>query len=139
MTREIPGRGKSRVLPVLPSGRWFPKTLSQLVAEANERIGVGRPMNYRPEPTAFGLLDVVLGGGMRPGELVPVGGWQGTGKTVFALQVARSIVFSGVARVCYGCFERDEEYLFNRLICLESVDAILPRIATARTSPTKRK
>lgn len=111
--REIPGEGRSRTLLVLPSGRWFLKTLSQLVAEANERIGVGQLKNYRPVSTAFGLLDVVLGGGVRPGELVPVGGRQGTGKTVFALQVARNIALSGEARSCYVCFEHDEQYLFK--------------------------
>ena len=76
MTREIPGRGKSRVLPVLPSGRWFPKTLSQLVAEAIERIGVGQVKNYRPMSTCFDHMDDETSGLLRSGKSVLVEGRQ---------------------------------------------------------------
>ena len=126
MVREISGGGKPRILPVLPLGLCFPKMLSQLVAEADERIAIGQLKGYRPVPTGFDPLDDTLGGGLRPGELILVGGRQGIGKTIFALQVARNIALSGEARSCYVCFEHDEEYLFNRLICLESVESLPP-------------
>lgn len=124
--REIPGEGRSRILLVLPSGRWFLKTSSQLVAEANERIGVGQLKNYRPVPTGFDFLDTVLGGGLRSGEVILLGGRQGIGKTIFSLHVARNIALSGEAGSCYVWFEHDGEYLFNRLICLESVETLPP-------------
>ncbi|MCL5960216.1 MAG: hypothetical protein M1358_13050 [Chloroflexi bacterium] len=128
MLREIQGGGKPRILPVLPLGLCFPKALSQVVAEADERIAIGQLKGYRPVPTGFAPLDIVLGGGLRPGELILVGGRQGIGKTIFALQVARNIALSGEARICYVCFEHDEEYLFNRLVCLESVDSLPPTL-----------
>ncbi|MDA8188234.1 MAG: hypothetical protein M0T85_08845 [Dehalococcoidales bacterium] len=126
MMREIPGGGRPRILPVLPLGLCFPKMLSQVVAEADERIAIGQLKGYRPVPTGFDPLDDILGGGLRPGELTLVGGRQGIGKTIFALQVARNIAASDEARSCYVCFEHDEEYLFKRLICLESVDSLPP-------------
>ncbi len=126
--REIPGGGKPRILPVLPLGLCFPKTVAQVGAEADERIAVGQLKGYRPVPTGFDPLDGVLGGGLRPGELTLVGGRQGIGKTIFALQVARNIALSGEARSCYVCFEHDEEYLFNRLVCFESVDFLPPTL-----------
>lgn len=117
---------KPKILPVLPLGLSFPKTLSDVVAEADERILMGQLKGYRLIPTCFDPLDEMLGGGLRPGELILVGGRQGVGKTIFALQVARNIARSGEARSCYVCFEHDEDYLLNRLICLESVESLPP-------------
>lgn len=126
MTRGIAGDSKPKPMPVLPLGLSFPKTLSEVVAEADERILLGQLKGYRPIPTGFDPVDVALGGGLRPGELILVGGRQGIGKTIFALQVARNIALSGEARSCYVCFEHDAEYLFNRLVCFESVEALPP-------------
>ena len=68
---------------------------------------------------------------MRPGELMLIGGAQGTGKTTMALQIARNIAASGQAGVLYLCFEHDEPYLLNRLIALESALAHMPQKAGA--------
>ncbi len=65
-----------------------------------------------------------------PGELLLIGGAQGTGKTTMAVQMARNMRLGGQANVLYICFEHDEEYLLNRLIAMESVLA-----APARTRP----
>ena len=71
-------------------------------------------------------LDRMLGGGIRPGELMLIGGAQGTGKTTMALQMARNVAASGQAYVLYVCFEHDDADLLNRLIALESVLPHLP-------------
>lgn len=126
MIRESNGNGRLKMLPVLPLGLSYPTTLSEVVADADKRIATGQLKDYRPIPTGFHPLDQVLGGGLHLGELILIGGRQGVGKTIFALQVARNIALSGDARTCYICFEHDEEYLFNRLICLESVDSLPP-------------
>ncbi len=43
-------------------------------------------------PTGFTPLDDVLNGGLRPGELLVIGGPFGVGKTIWGLQVARNAV-----------------------------------------------
>jgi energy-coupling factor transporter ATP-binding protein EcfA2 len=73
------------------------------------------------------LLDKTIGGGLRPGELLLIGGAQGTGKTTMALQMARNVASSGQANVLYICFEHEEQYLLNRLVALESALAHLPQ------------
>lgn len=124
MRKETASGHKPAPLPVLPLGLSFPKALSQVVAEADAHIVAGQLKGYRPVPTGFKLLDDLIGGGLRPQELILIGGPQGVGKTVFALQVARNVALSGRARSCYVCFEHDEEYLFKRLVCFESVESV---------------
>ena len=64
--------------------------------------------------------------GLRAGELLLIGGAQGTGKTTMALQMARNVASGGQANVLYICFEHEEQYLLNRLIAMESALAHLP-------------
>ena len=71
-------------------------------------------------------MDKTIGGGLRAGELLLIGGAQGTGKTTMALQMARNVASGGQANVLYICFEHDELYLLNRLIAAESALAHLP-------------
>ena len=73
------------------------------------------------------MLDKTIGEGLRPGELLLIGGAQGTGKTTMALQMARNVASSGQANVLYICFEHEEQYLLNRLIAMESLLAHLPQ------------
>jgi replicative DNA helicase len=68
----------------------------------------------------------MLGGGLRPGELMLIGGAQGTGKTTMALQMARNIAASGQAYVLYVNFEHDDADMLNRLIAMESALPHLP-------------
>ena len=84
---------------------------------------------YQPVPLGFTPLDKTIGGGIRAGEMLLIGGAQGTGKTTMAVQMARNIVMSGLASVLYICFEHDEEYLLNRIIAQESVLPSLPNRA----------
>lgn len=78
-----------------------------------------------PLPTGFMPLDEVIGGGLRAGELVVLGGPSGVGKTIFALQLARNVARSeSGAHALYICYEHEPDHLLTRLICLESADLL---------------
>jgi replicative DNA helicase len=68
--------------------------------------------------TGFDPLDDVLGGGIRHGELVLLGGKPGAGKTIAALQWARTMAQQGVVAV-YLCYEHDDITLLSRLLACE--------------------
>jgi replicative DNA helicase len=70
-------------------------------------------------PTGFGLLDTYLGGGLRGGQLAILGGPYGTGKTAFALQLARHAASIGQGAV-FLSYEHDPTTLLERLITVES-------------------
>jgi replicative DNA helicase len=91
-----------------------------------DKVSAGAVDQYQPVPLGFTPLDKTIGGGLRAGELLLIGGAQGTGKTTMAVQMARNIVLGGQASVLYICFEHDEEYLLNRIIAMESVLSSLP-------------
>jgi replicative DNA helicase len=93
--------------------------LSVLAGFAN-KLGSAVANEYEPIPFGFSPLDKSLGGGIRAGEMILIGGAQGTGKTTMSLQMARNIAASGAANVLYVCFEHDEEYLLNRMMSMES-------------------
>lgn len=76
-----------------------------------------------PIPTGFNPLDKALDGGMRPGELVVLGGADGIGKTIAALQMARNIVTTQPDLYAfYLTYQHTATHLVNRLVCLESVN-----------------
>ncbi|MGI5837881.1 MAG: DnaB-like helicase C-terminal domain-containing protein [Chloroflexota bacterium] len=87
-----------------------------------ERVDAGDLEGISPVPLGFDPLDEALGGGVRPGELVLIGGGHGVGKTTLALQMARNIAASGEASCLFVSYEDDEESLAQRLIAMESVD-----------------
>jgi replicative DNA helicase len=64
-------------------------------------------------------LDHVLGGGFRRQDLVMVTGRPGVGKTIMALQWARTIAKHGATAI-YVCYEHSAETLLERLIALET-------------------
>jgi replicative DNA helicase len=74
-----------------------------------------------PLSTGFQPLDKYLDGGVRPGDLVLIGGAQGTGKTTLTLQMARNLVAHSQCTCGFICYEHSEEYLLQRLISLESL------------------
>ena len=90
------------------------------------KVAQGDVDQYQPVPLGFTPLDKTIGGGLRAGELLLIGGAQGTGKTTMAVQMARNIVMGGQASVLYVCYEHDEEYLLNRIIAMESALQHLP-------------
>jgi len=108
------------------TGSMAPRSALDVILDLNEKVSTGKVSQYQPVPLGFTPLDKTIGTGLRAGELLLIGGAQGTGKTTMALQMARNIASGGQANVLYICFEHDEEYLLNRLISQESALAHLP-------------
>jgi replicative DNA helicase len=108
------------------NGSMAPRSALDVLVDLNERVTTGHLAEYQPVPLGFTPLDKTIGTGLRAGELLLIGGAQGTGKTTMALQMARNIASGGQANVLYLCFEHDEAYLMNRLIAMESALAHLP-------------
>lgn len=96
-----------------------PRRLTDVIADVDLALRSGSALSSVPFRTGFELLDSALGGGIRPGELVLVGGAQGLGKTVLALQMARNIAAAGGDAI-YLCYEHSERVLLERLIALEA-------------------
>src|SRR5256885_6313929 len=103
-----------------------PRSALDVLVDLSDKVSSGKVGEYQPVPLGFTPLDRTIGAGMRPGELLLIGGAQGTGKTTMALQMARNVASAGQANVLYLCFEHDEQYLLNRLIAMESALAHLP-------------
>ena len=76
------------------------------------------PAQHAVVPTGYDPLDDVLAGGIRQGEIVLLGGKPGVGKTIAALQWARSMAQRGIVAV-YLCYEHDEVTLLTRLLACE--------------------
>ena len=108
------------------NGSMAPRSALDVLVDLNDKVTSGRIGEYQPVPLGFTPLDKTVGTGLRPGELLLVGGAQGTGKTTMALQMARNVASGGQANVLYICFEHDEQYLLNRLVAMESALAHLP-------------
>ncbi len=70
-------------------------------------------------PTGFPLLDEAIGGGFRAGSLNLLGGPQGQGKTMFALQAARAAVKGGRSAVFFS-YELEADALLQRLVAMEA-------------------
>ena len=104
-----------------------PRSAAEVLETLAQKVSTGAVEQYQPVPLGFTPLDKTIGGGLRAGELMLIGGAQGTGKTTMAVQMARNIVLGGQASVLYVCFEHDEEYLLNRIIAMESVLSHLPQ------------
>jgi replicative DNA helicase len=103
-----------------------PRTALDVLMDIRGRVAAGDIADFEPVPLGMLPLDRMLGGGLRPGELMLIGGAQGTGKTTMALQMARNIAASGQAYVLYVNFEHDDADMLNRLIAMESALPHLP-------------
>ena len=97
-----------------------PRSAVEVLTGLSDKVNRGEVTEYQPIPLGLTPLDRTLGGGIRAGELILIGGAQGSGKTTMSLQIARNIAQSGQANVLYICFEHDEEYLLNRMMAMES-------------------
>ncbi len=117
--RSPQGAGKQRGAG---SGAHLPRTLTQVLNEANDKVVRGDLVDYVPMPTGFDPLDGFIGGGLRKTELVLLGGAQGIGKTIATLQIARNIAMRPDQYVFYLSYEHTETHLMHRLLCLESVN-----------------
>ena len=103
-----------------------PRSAIEVLDDVRTKVSTGELAEFEPVPLGLAPLDRMLGGGLRPGELMLIGGAQGTGKTTMALQMARNIAASGQAYVLYVNFEHDDADMLNRLIAMESVLPHLP-------------
>ncbi len=89
--------------------------------KADESLVAGDLTTFIPTPTGLDPLDTAIGGGVRKNDLILLGGAQGVGKTITALQVARNIAMLPDHYVYFVSFEHSEIHLMNRLFCLESI------------------
>ncbi len=96
-------------------------SLKSVLDVAESELQRGRSAAPRTWATGFDPLDTYLGGGLRAGELILLGGPQGLGKTTFALQVLRQVAFEG-GRALLFSFEHDEQTLLERMISLEAAE-----------------
>jgi replicative DNA helicase len=136
LAAPTPGGGAPAQAPTIPSTsgghaneHWLtgdqstplhPLSAVEVLSGLSQKVSSGAVTEYQPIPLGMTPLDRTLGGGIRAGELMLIGGAQGTGKTTMSLQIARNIAQSGQANVLYICFEHDEEYLLNRMMAMES-------------------
>ena len=95
------------------------RSLSEVLAETDEKLRVGKTAGARVWPTGFDALDVALTGGFRSGELVLLGGPQGLGKTAMALQMLRNTVTANRSAILFS-FEHDAHSILERLIAIEA-------------------
>ena len=100
----------------------MPRTLAQVLNDANEQVVRGDLSDYVPLPTGLDPLDGLIGGGLRKTELLLLGGPQGIGKTIVTLQIARNIAMRKDQYAFYLSYEHTETHLLNRLLCLESIN-----------------
>lgn len=103
-------------------GAHLPRTLTQVLNEANERVIQGDLVDYVPMSTGFDPLDGYMGGGLRKTELLLLGGAQGIGKTIATLQIARNIAMRPDQYAFYLSYEHTETHLMHRLLCMESIN-----------------
>ena len=81
------------------NGSMAPRSALDVLVDLNERVTTGHLAEYQPVPLGFTPMDKTIGAGLRAGELLLIGGAQGTGKTTMALQMARNITSGGQANV----------------------------------------
>jgi replicative DNA helicase len=113
----------TRKAQVWSSEETGPATLARVMAEVDQQIASGDVRRFRALPTGFEPLDRVLTGGLRPGELLVLGGAFGVGKTILGLQIARNVVHASENDAAmYVCYEHDRTHLMLRLMCLESAE-----------------
>ncbi len=116
MARRVPRGRPNRSIAHMP------RTLAQVMNEANDMVVRGDLTEYVPLPTGFDPLDGMIGGGLRKTELILLGGAQGIGKTIATLQIARNIAMRPGQFAFYLSYEHTETHLMNRLLCLESIN-----------------
>lgn len=108
--------------PTRATQQHLPRTLAQVLNDANDQVVRGDLSEYVPIPTGFDPLDGLIGGGLRKTELLLLGGAQGIGKTITALQIARNIAMRPEQFVFFVSYEHTETHLMSRLLCLESIN-----------------
>ena len=95
-----------------------PQVRSALAALADLHERTSGRSQHAVVLTGFDPLDELLAGGIRPGELMLLGGKPGVGKTIACLQAARAMAQQGIV-VVYLCYEHDDVTLLTRLLLCE--------------------
>ncbi|MFQ6170282.1 DnaB-like helicase C-terminal domain-containing protein [Oryzobacter sp. R7] len=95
------------------------RSIQTILEETDEALRSGTRPGAQVWPTGFDLLDSTLDGGLRSGELVLIGGGEGSGKTTLAAQFVRNAVRSGRHAIVFS-FEHEAVTLLQRLISLEA-------------------
>jgi replicative DNA helicase len=98
------------------------QTVESLLEHTDQSLRRGARPGAQVWPTGFDLLDTTLDGGLRSGELVLLGGNEGSGKTTIAVQMVRNAVAAGRQGVVFS-FEHSARSLVQRLIALEAASA----------------
>jgi replicative DNA helicase len=101
------------------------QSVHSVLSETDDRLKAGQAAGAKLWLSGFSALDKAMSGGFRSGELVLLGGSQGTGKTTFALQVMRNLTATGHSAV-YFCFDHDHHTLIERLIAMEAAEVAGP-------------
>ena len=101
--------------------------LLEVIADTGDDRRLGVP----PAQTGFSPLDLALDGGLMPHELVLLGGLPGAGKTICALQWARSFARQG-RDVLFLTYELDQLTLLTRLLIQELAVTASQLDSTAR-------
>src|ERR1051326_291966 len=95
-----------------------PRTVFNVLTGLDEDLRTGQGKTFVPIPSGLSQLDHVLGGGIRAGDLVLIGGSPGVGKTIVTLQMARNMALAGHTSI-FACYEHEESALLGRLLALE--------------------
>ena len=98
------------------------QTVESLLEYSDQALRRGARPGAQVWPTGFDLLDITLDGGLRSGELVLLGGNEGSGKTTLAVQVVRNAVAAGRHGVIFS-YEHSAQSLVQRLLALEAANA----------------
>ncbi|MGL5818673.1 MAG: DnaB-like helicase C-terminal domain-containing protein [Phycicoccus sp.] len=106
------------------------RSVQDLLDETDSALRRGARAGSSVWPTGFELLDAALGGGFRSGELVLLAGGESTGKTTFAMQVARRAVAAGRRALVFS-YEHEAHTLLQRLLSLEAAYAADDQIVPA--------
>lgn len=100
-----------------------PQSVSEVLHQIHEDTEKGLRSQFDVYETGFDVLDKSISGAASK-ELILIGGAQGVGKTILAMQIARNIAFNKAAHCLYVCYEHDPTYLFKRLVPLESINPV---------------
>ncbi|MBM6404718.1 AAA family ATPase [Phycicoccus sp. CSK15P-2] len=98
------------------------RSVRTLLDETDDALRRGARAGATVWPTGFDLLDKTLDGGLRSGELVLLGGTEGSGKTTLAVQMVRNAVASGRSAVVFS-YEHEAQTIVQRLLGLEAAFA----------------
>jgi len=90
------------------------QTVQSLLDSTDQSLKRGARPGAQVWPTGFDLLDSTLDGGLRSGELVLLGGNEGSGKTTMAVQMVRNAVAAGRHGVVFS-FEHHAQSLVQRI------------------------